>query len=326
MNEKRNNCLTLLKMIACFGVVFIHFLFPGKLGIIIKYSFSFAVPIFIMIAGYYSYGCENFKIKKRLLRTLKIFIFGYLCYFLFYFLVNLKNHNINRWISENINIEALFRCIIFCKIDFCLPLWYLIAMSETYLLWLFALKYNKVNALKKMTFVLLLAGTLLTIIVDTLDLGWMYKTNFICKALPWFLIGYQIREIWESRLTALNNFQLLIYATLGLAITLFPVILGTRIDFNDLGVLLTAPSLFLLGVKNPDIKIDGIVRYIGDTLSLYIYIFHLLVSKVFNSLFERYTNDLYLYIYPLLILTLTIVVSHFFVQFLNKTNMKKIFY
>ena len=39
----RNNCLNLLKCIACFGVVFNHVMFPGTLGQIIKYASTFEV-------------------------------------------------------------------------------------------------------------------------------------------------------------------------------------------------------------------------------------------------------------------------------------------
>lgn len=323
MNDKRNNCLTLLKMISCFGVVFIHLIFPGNLGVVIKHTFSFAVPVFIMIAGYYSYGCDETKIKKRLIRTLKIFLFGYFCYFSFYFLVNLMNHRLGIWLSTNYTFETLIKYVIFCKVDFCIPLWYLIAMAETYLLWLFVMKFDRINILKKMTLFFLLLGTMLTIIVDTLDLGWMYKTNFICKALPWFLIGYQMKESWENRLTAISNFRLLCYATTGLVITLYPILMDTKIDFNDLGVLLTAPSLFMIGVKNPNLKINNLIRYIGDTLSMHIYIFHLLVAKVVNSISEKFIdNSTYIYIYPVLVLILTILVSHVFEIILNRTNTK----
>ena len=74
---KRNECLNLLKCAACFGVVFIHVPFPGYLGDVIKSLSMFAVPLFYMIAGYYSYGCDYEKIKRRFIKICKIFVFGY---------------------------------------------------------------------------------------------------------------------------------------------------------------------------------------------------------------------------------------------------------
>jgi len=47
----RNNCLNILKCIACIGVVFIHIAFPGIFGRVIQVFAAFAVPLFLMIAG-----------------------------------------------------------------------------------------------------------------------------------------------------------------------------------------------------------------------------------------------------------------------------------
>ena len=59
----RNNCINVLKLIACFGVVFIHVTFPGTMGQVVKFASTFGVPLFMMIAGYYSYGCTVEKSK-----------------------------------------------------------------------------------------------------------------------------------------------------------------------------------------------------------------------------------------------------------------------
>ena len=63
MND-RNSCLSLLKFIACISVVFVHVPFPGELGSILLWFSQFAASIFIMTAGYYSFGCSETLIDK----------------------------------------------------------------------------------------------------------------------------------------------------------------------------------------------------------------------------------------------------------------------
>ena len=78
MSEKKKNLkLNLLKGIACSGVVFAHVPFPGVFGKIVDLAAAFAVPFFLMIAGYYSYGAGLAVIRRRLVKIIKIFAIAY---------------------------------------------------------------------------------------------------------------------------------------------------------------------------------------------------------------------------------------------------------
>lgn len=77
----RNELLNVLKGIACMGVVFIHIKFPGLVGEIVSKFFNFAVPVFFMTAGYYSFGCTENAVKRKLAKIIKIFIYAYVCFF-----------------------------------------------------------------------------------------------------------------------------------------------------------------------------------------------------------------------------------------------------
>ena len=54
--KKRNRCLDFMKGLACIGVVFMHCSFPYPYGQVISFVFKFAVPIFFMVSGYYTYN------------------------------------------------------------------------------------------------------------------------------------------------------------------------------------------------------------------------------------------------------------------------------
>ncbi len=308
----RNNCINLLKCIACFGVVFIHVPFPGTLGQVIKYASTFAVPLFMMIAGYYSYGCTAEKIKKRLIKMTKIMLFAIAWWLAYEVVLHLHRHDLMPWLTANFTWKTPIKFFAFCMIDWAIPLWYLIAMAETYFVWVFVVKHRLEAKAAKLTWLLWIAGAVLTVVVDSLGLKWSFKINFLCRALPWFMIGYLVKERFECRLPNITNAALLCMAAAGWVITLSAVILKTPVDYNYAGVLLTAPSLFLIGVKNRSIRIGKPIEFIAEKLSLFIYIFHPLVSNVIRFAADAAgvaQKGVFLYLHPVITLAVTMVVA-----------------
>ncbi|WP_295073981.1 acyltransferase family protein [uncultured Fibrobacter sp.] len=130
---KRNEVLNLLKGLACIAVVFIHIKFPGVVGIIFGSSLThFAVPSFLMIAGYFAFGKDETVIKRRLIKILKIFAFGYLCFLGYNVLFQVLRGSVIEWLALNFKYTTPIKYAVFCTIDFAIPLWYLIAMAEAY--------------------------------------------------------------------------------------------------------------------------------------------------------------------------------------------------
>ena len=191
--RKVNNVLNLLKGLACVGVVFIHVNFPGVVGVIVERLSRFAVPVFFMISGFYSFKRDEFTIKKRLYKILKIFLFGSVLYFFQIFFSNFSRGVHNEFLIDFFSVKTLLNAVIFC--DFLAPvLWYLIAMAEFYVVWLYIVKHKKESeALYAIPFLFFLAIVLNTI-CDSLKISWIYHTNFITEAAPYFLFGLFIHK------------------------------------------------------------------------------------------------------------------------------------
>lgn len=64
----RNKCLNFFKGLACIMVIFIHFPFSGFFGSLIHNFAGFAVPLFFLISGYYSYNENREIVMKKLNR------------------------------------------------------------------------------------------------------------------------------------------------------------------------------------------------------------------------------------------------------------------
>lgn len=62
VKNNRNQLLNFLKGIACMEAIFRHIPFPGMIGKVISKLACFVIPVFIMIAGYYAFGCSEKKI------------------------------------------------------------------------------------------------------------------------------------------------------------------------------------------------------------------------------------------------------------------------
>lgn len=91
----RSPMFDFIKCLGCMSVVFIHVTFPGTAGKMIKTAALFAVPVFLMISGFYAFGATEEKILYRLKKILLIFGFGYILLFLY----NLAK-NIILWIQS----------------------------------------------------------------------------------------------------------------------------------------------------------------------------------------------------------------------------------
>ena len=57
--KEKNYLLYTIRGGAALLVVLIHSSFPGRFGIYIKSTARIAVPIFLMISGYYAFKCDR---------------------------------------------------------------------------------------------------------------------------------------------------------------------------------------------------------------------------------------------------------------------------
>ena len=72
-----NTTLHAIKTLACFSVVAIHIWLPGKIGAVYQIIARFAVPMFFLISGFYSYNISKSKIQQRININKYIFLCSY---------------------------------------------------------------------------------------------------------------------------------------------------------------------------------------------------------------------------------------------------------
>ena len=314
MEREVNVKLNLLKGFACIGVVFIHITFPGLFGQVVLYASAYAVPIFFMIAGYYAIGKNDSVIKRRLIKIIKIFIYAYVLFFLYSSAFAIKEHELSVWIAQNCTWKTLVKFICFCTIDFAIPLWYLIAMIEVYIVWMVVVKYGKENKLVKTFPILFILQVILTSYCETTGLEWFWKVNFLTRGMPWFLLGYYLHTDKAKKIREIDSYKLIVLVLVGCIIAVVPTAFSLPFKFNVIGYIPYAFGLFTLALKNSSQSVCKPIEIIGEKLSLNIYIFHVLMSGVLefvlSHIFRIDTESaVYLWIRPIAVVISTICAS-----------------
>lgn len=155
--EFRNYSLDALKLVASFFVVFIHVSFGGAFGEVIKALAGFAVPIFFLTSGYFSYNViqhSDFnKIAKRIKSVLLIFVMAFVLYSILYIALN----GINSFLSFFAIRDTYIKFVFFNNFEntFFTPLWFLPALIYCYLvvLLLMRLKLTRILPIGMILFV-----------------------------------------------------------------------------------------------------------------------------------------------------------------------------
>ena len=151
----------------------------------------------------------------------------------------------------------------------------------------------------------------------------MYKINFLTGAMPYFLFGYYLRSKENFFRSLRYSFVLLVIVVGGLA-SLIPLLCDFPIKISCIGNIIYSLAIFTLAIKVPDKSYCKPLEYVGDKLSLNVYIFHMLVSSVLYIVCSRYLLNIDLHvgllswIHPILVVVLTMA----WAQFLEKVKIR----
>lgn len=308
-----NHTLNVLKCLACTVVVLIHVRFPGRGGDIIASAATWAVPFFILISGYFAYGASPRIILKRLKKVSWMLCYGYFAFLIFNIAVHLHKGTFRTWLAASYTWKTPIKMIMFCTVDFAIPLWYLIAMIETYCLWLLLLKHHKeYKALRWIPF-LVIVSILSTVFLETMGFAWYLNFTFVARALPWFLIGYYLHTQTGKRWAGIPTALILFSIFLGLLIMAAPLAFGTLVQFGYIGVFPCAIGLFILGLKYPMVTVPELIEFMGSKLSANVYVFHPVLSSCITFCLTN-INSVHLEgtIYPWIHPIVTVIISFLF--------------
>lgn len=321
-----------LKGIACIAVVFIHYNFPGDLGLAVKAFCRLGVPVFFIISGYFLLGeGETFaydRTIRKIKHVAKILFFSVLAYLVFIYAFNVcftKNFNAVNYFCSKLLSHKIIKLLLTNDPLFYGHLWFLYALIYCYVFSLFMLDSSQRLARAKVLAPILLIGySCLQEFANTLHITRslaLLGTNitpaprlflfnlFIFRALPFFLFGILFKHYRKVLIDLrVNGPQLMTVALLGGALAIFEQFTFENAQFY-VGSYVTVAALFILAVKNPDYY-NKWLNHIGHDLSLYVYILHIGVGQFLNRAMPRLgVKTVWPYIRAFMILALTLLVS-----------------
>ena len=286
--KNRNMSLDVLKLIASYVVVFIHFKFSGLTGDIVDALARFAVPVFFMVSGYFAYSNSTEKIISKMKNIIKIYFWGAVIYICFYGILTLYDIGIKGAMWYGI---SYFNPVIVVKfIVFNVPrssehLWFLVALIYVYGLHYFIAKWKIKESIYLWIGVVLLAIHLL-LGVGLSSIGIVIPIcvirNFLFMGYPFYCIGMLIRKNEDLVHKKITYKRAMILILIGVIETVISYFISGK---NELfvGSVLVAVSLLVISLKAKDIQINELVSMVARTSSG-IYLIHIMLGNIIERI------------------------------------------
>lgn len=338
-DKNRKIGIDILKFIAAFAVVYIHFSIQGEFGEMLVSLQRWAVPIFFMITGFfYHQTVVNNKENKQICKILKLCIYANLLFFIYKIaLTILKGENITLWLTETFSIKQIIKFILFNESPLAAHLWYLSAILYVLLIMKFVSKYNKYKLLYIVTPILLILDLIFgkySLIFFNNEIPYIFVRNFLFVGIPYFTIGMYINNALKTK--KYNNFTnnktlLIILILIFCVTTILERTLLIHFNVNAIrdhyiSTTFLAISLFIYFVyfeNTTNNKILKIISEFGRKYCTNIYIFHPIIGSIFNKIFKG--SMVYNYLVPFIVFGATLVFCIVFDKFIKFVKNKNIF-
>ena len=322
MNSHRNTTLDMLKLLASYMVVFIHVSFYGKIGIAFDALARFAVPLFFVTSGFYSYEITLKQIKKRIIHIIQLLVLAVAVYVFWKVLPLLIRQDIQgltQYFCQYLQIKNLLKLFLFNVPLFTVHLWYLFAILYVYILYYFitVFKFPKrftfaISILLLVIHILLGEGLSTISVVVPMPI----LRNFALMGIPLFGLGLLANE-YKHKLCNMPNYAIVIFLMSG-----FLEAILSRYFFGKnemyIGSLFSLLAFTVIFIKFPNIEYPPALISLASC-STYIYIFHPIVSTIIKKTYPifhiNFGSSIFLQmIHPLLVC----VLSTFWAYVLNK--------
>lgn len=310
--KQRNYSLDLLKFISSFMIVCIHINFQDKIGNFFIVLARFAVPVFFIISGYFSYNNSLIKLKSKAWHIAKLYLFAVVLYFCFN--IGFKAFTgdytgINEYLMSYLDLKNIIRLILFNDSITEVHLWFLPALVYCYVIWcaLDKLHINE-NITTVVSYLLLafniVAGTAFIFMGAGVPSFWL--RNFLFIGLPFFAFGRFINKYEDFILKKVNAFVIIMMILLSLAQT-FVVYENYATKEIYIGSVLMAFALIFIALKIKNKTYSKTMIFAFNTSTI-VYIIHLLIVQLLGKTVLA-NIDLYQTLKPVFVFAVSVIVA-----------------
>ena len=290
MNRGRNLWLDLFKLVMCWMIISIHFVWETYPYYPI---YRLAVPLFFAISGYFNYRkAPEKRVPGAVLflkRSLRYMVIGFGFYILFDFVMcyvdgNGVGYYFTTLFYENFLFDFLFlnRPITYSGAQ----LWFLIALFVLSGVHLALVHFRKEHWYRWIVpvglVIQLFFGAYMRLFQDT-DMPIRYTRNAWFNGLPFFGLGYLLAQYDLHK----KKWCQWVYLILGVGFFLLQIPEGRLVEAEVYASTVPAVAfllLFFVGLPSP--KADLYYRWFGKAMPFYVYILHMAVGIVLARLFQ----------------------------------------
>lgn len=315
VNMSRSSSLDVMKCLAAFCVVWIHY-GTNWLSPLVRC----AVPLFFIITGYYY---PSMVAKGKFVSHIKKLAVMVLCASMLHGLWTLQHEirhdTLSLWVEQNIRLRHLIYLLVSDNDLFGFHLWYFYAVIYDLLLFriidkLHLTKYNKY--ITPLLLLVFLAGNYTP---------WYPKLrNFLFFGFPCMMIGRWIREGKDKAFSFLGNpNRMALFVSVSILMAYAEMFLLNHFyhgkGFREM-FMFTLPMLlpfFYYALRHPYWGYGSIWATIGRKHSANIYIFHVLTASVLSHIVDF--SDAYMRVMtPFLVFLVTLLVSYIITRIREK--------
>jgi surface polysaccharide O-acyltransferase-like enzyme len=291
VNRQKNETLDLIKLFASYMVIFIHVTFHGQLGYAMDALARFAVPIFFLVSGFFSYRISPDKIKSRARAILKLLIIAVVVYTLFNVVMLATSGGVTEivgYFRSYADLTTLAKLILLNVPVSSVHLWYLFAMLYVYVAFYFAtvLRLSE-KVMWVISFSLLGVHLLLGEFLSFFDMAVPYSLlrNFLFMGIPFFGLGLFARK-HEEALRTVPASVIWAFLAVGMLESVCSRLLGRRNELY-LGSVLILFGLVIEFIRHSHVTYP---RWVNELTrcSTYIYLFHIAIASVFTRIYALF--------------------------------------
>lgn len=280
--KRENETLYILKVWATFSVIAIHFGFLGQIGVFYKVLARFAVPLFFMISGFYSFSISEEKLKKRIKNLSLLIISSTSFYFLLDVFLQLTQGNL-RVVFERFTFNNIFNFLVFNQISALIgslatPLWFLYALLHVYIYLFFSNKKWIFNTI--LTVIILCCSFIIELKANSA----LFYRNFLFMGVPFFSFGMYFAQIQRKIINYKHFKELFIIGIMisGFLTLIEYTFLGANFELYVSSVIISC-MLMVFSIKYPQLWTLDFAVNIAKKNATFIYISHQFVILLFKT-------------------------------------------
>lgn len=242
----------------------------------------FGVPLFFMVSGFFSYGRGMDTVRRRIHRSLILFLMANGIYFVWKLIsLGVLRALTLEAVAELFSPERLLRLVLWSQSPFVGHLWFLGALLYCYLFYGILVKKGWQERVYFLIPVCLCANLLLGEGLSILGRGtsFLYVRNFWFTGLPFFLWGHYLAGKSERGSLKLRPAMSMICLAVGAVLSMGEMLLSGGAELY-LGSILMTFGAFTLALWRPSFGKGSLMAHIGEKSALHIYLWQMIVFDV----------------------------------------------